>query len=143
MKYIYIFTVIAVVTASGCNNPRTAEINKLKDECIKVHDEVMPRLDELSGYRASLREWKKDLDTITTDTLAALRQSVLSQVLQLDSADDAMMDWMAGYEPKYESTHSIDSAVVYYTKQKEEINEVKNLMEESISNAKELLAQRH
>lgn len=128
-----------LVMAGGCHDPGSEEIGKLKKECIGVHDEVMPRMGELADLRHSLREWKKQLDMLPADSLATLNGTVFSHIRMLDSADEAMMDWMANYNPEYEGAHAADSAVAYYTDQKKQIIEVKTLMERSINDANKLL----
>lgn len=127
----------------ACNGPQTKEINALKETCIHIHDEVMPRMGEISELRTSLREWKRTVDGDTTDSLYTLGETIWTHVILLDSADESMMEWMANYEPSYEEAHPADSAIVYYTAQKAEIERVKTLMEKSINDAKNLLDYHH
>jgi len=131
--------VLSLFAIASCTDPKMETIEKLKSECIASHDEVMPRMNELTTLSSALKEWHDQIALDSSSEVTALRLEVSENIAMLDSADDVMMNWMAHYDPDYAAVNHIDSAVSYYTRQREEIIVVKSIMEESINDAKALL----
>lgn len=137
MKYI-VFSLITSAILVSCSDPNQEIIDALKAEAIAVHDEVMPRMGEIADLRSAL---KKDWKLAKADTGAAsdtIAQIIASHITMLDSADEAMMSWMADYNPTYAKDHSSDSAISYYARQGDEIKDVQVLMEKAIEDAEKM-----
>jgi hypothetical protein len=137
MKTILIL--LMALTLFSCSNPQQEEIKRLKGKTIELHDVVMPRMGEVAELSSQLKELREQMINDTTDSVSAVRASISKQVESLDMAYEGMMDWMANYEPGYENENPIDSAIVYYTGQEKEIEEVKTNIEVSIDDAGKLL----
>lgn len=112
----------------------TTVVQELGKACIEVHDEVMPRLGEIHQLKKRLSEHRVQLND-GSDSIDLYRQTIHL----LDSADEAMMDWMAQYDVEYLSTHKPEEAVTYYEDQKEKVEYVKDLMLKSIEDGNQLL----
>ncbi|MBT3962622.1 MAG: hypothetical protein HN728_10500 [Flavobacteriales bacterium] len=133
-----LFAVVATFFVTSCTDPNQEKIDALKAEAIAVHDEVMPRMGAIADLRSTLKKQWKDVSADTSSTGDTIAQFIAGRISMLDSADEAMMSWMADYDPTYENEHQSDSAVIYYSGQGEEIKEVKLLMEKAIEDAEEL-----
>ncbi|HEY3401911.1 MAG TPA: hypothetical protein VGK59_00910, partial [Ohtaekwangia sp.] len=62
----------------------------LYDEVMKVHDEVMPKMNDIYKLKQDL---KKKLDE-SKDLADDKRKEIEATIAQLDSASDGMMVWM-------------------------------------------------
>ena len=67
----------------------------LYDEVMKVHDDVMPKLNDI--YK--LKEQLKDKIANTPDMVAEKKQEIERTILRLDSASEGMMAWMRNFNP--------------------------------------------
>ncbi len=130
MKKVLSIVAIALFLFS-CGN-KAAEIKKLSDEVLKIHDEVMPKMQDLANL-------KKDFLAISDSTLDSLsRISVAEEVAKLEKADEKMMQWMREYNgPAAEASDA--EKVSYYQTELDKINAVKTETEAAIDNAKKEL----
>lgn len=78
--------------APGANDPNKA----LTDSIIAVHDEVMPRLDDIYKLTESL----KDKVASTPNMPAAQKVVIEAAVDSLNKASDGMMVWMRQFKPE-------------------------------------------
>jgi hypothetical protein len=139
MNKVMITALICALFTVGCSDPNQEKIDELKKECISIHDEVMPRLDEIVSLNSEIKAWRNTLEKDTTDSASMAKRMLVMQINMLDSAYESMMLWMGEYDPTYEVTNSSDSALVYYDREKESIKKVKDLMKKSIDDGKKVL----
>ena len=133
--YYTLFISILIYACSGSNQeitqeentpadeiPAEAKIEKaLYDEVMVVHDEMMPRMDDmmrlkgmLIGRSDSLREAGIEEPTV----------ALLKATESIDKANEAMMSWMRAFDREMTSlTH--EERVVYLTEQKQKMDSVK------------------
>jgi hypothetical protein len=138
-----ILTTLIAVFIFGCGNPEAEKVAALKKECIEIHDEVMPQWQDIASMSGELKKWSTALaEADSIDSIAQLKTQVNKSATLLDSAYDAMGDWMSNYEPDLDQSQSIDSALSYYKSEKERITAVNSLMKLSIENGKQILANR-
>lgn len=132
MKKILLLSAFTIVV-SACNNQSEShnQERKLIEDVMAVHDEVMPKGDELMSLKSSLDSVAK----VSPDSLAALEI-----VSALDSADNQMSDWMAAYNPDLVKGKSHEEVIKYFEGEKAKITEVKNLTNASIEKAKKFLS---
>ena len=114
---------------SGKNPPPEEQTGAgLWEAVMAVHDEVMPKMGELSSL-------KKDLKNLPQDSL------VQAGITELTLAEDAMWDWMHELRPHDEIEQMAqEEAEAYLTQEKEKISAVKDKMLHSMETAKSLLA---
>ena len=91
----------------------------LYDEVMKVHDEVMPKLDDI--YK--LKEQLKDKIANTPDMVADKKQEIEGIISRLDSASEGMMVWMRNFNPLPDSTGE-EEAREYLESEMEKIKKV-------------------
>ncbi len=116
---------------TSCQGPlQNSEAQKLFEETMFIHDEVMPEMGTMHKLRKKLR---KKLDSTELDSTN--RKNILNSIQALEKADDEMMEWMAEFK-KPEDT---PEAVNYLKNEKIKISAVKESMLKSIENAKHIL----
>lgn len=87
---IRICAVSVLLCLYSCENPNKA----LYNEVMRIHDEVMPRMNDLYKIKLSLQQ---KLDTAELDTLQ--KEEVITKIAQIDAASDQMMIWMREFDP--------------------------------------------
>ncbi|MFD2572757.1 viral A-type inclusion protein [Spirosoma soli] len=123
--------------------------NKIKDaenEVFAIHDEVMPKIDDVMKLRKQLRQRITSFDSLKVagSAAATLRtdedkeQAVrINQDLAL--ADSLMMDWMSRYNGDTLAKLPSEEALRYLTDQKDKITDVKTKVNTSIQQARQFL----
>lgn len=129
---LLLFSILSIGMITGCGKKEEptetpkqvdAAVQKLHNEVIAVHDEVMPRMGELMSLKTAL--------TQAADTLPSLGDSLTNVVGRLEEADDAMMSWMRQFKPMLD-TSNVEVAKKYYTGQLEKVNEVHSQMTKAL-----------
>jgi len=114
---------------SPINNPNQA----LYDQVMDIHNEVMPKSDEIYQLKKELKE-KAGVPSIAADKKRQLDQIIA----ELDSADHSMMDWMHKFKPLPDSVDQ-ELAREYLENEMERIKTVRELINGSLQKAKEEL----
>jgi hypothetical protein len=118
---------------SPINNPNQA----LYDQVMDIHDDVMPKSDEIYELKKEIK------DKITSaNNLAPDKKKQLEQIIsELDSADHSMMDWMHKFKPLPDSANQ-EKAREYLENEMERIKNVRELINGSLQKAKEALGKK-
>ena len=116
----------------GCGQ-KTHDNQALYDEVMKVHDEVMPKMDDIYKLKQELKKQIADSSTLAVEK----RKTIEGTILRLDSASENMMVWMRNFNPIPDSLGE-EKARAYLEDQKEKIKKVKEEMLEAIDEAKAL-----
>lgn len=104
----------------------------LYDQVMDVHNEVMPKMDEIMKLKRTLQD-----QIANSPDLVLERKEQLERVIaNLDSANNAMMTWMHEFNPPPDSVDQ-EKAREYLESEMERIRKVKTFMLESIQKAKE------
>jgi hypothetical protein len=128
-----LFSLFITGMISGCGKteettetPKQVDpaVQKLHDEVIAVHDEVMPHMGELVALQTTLSQAAGTLPSPLSDSLSHVVQ-------RLEKADDAMMSWMRQFQPMLD-TSNIEVAKEYYGKQLEQVTEMRTLMTQAL-----------
>ncbi len=102
----------------------------LYNQAMEVHDEVMPKMEDIYQLKRNLQE-----QIANTPDMVVERKNQLEQIISnLDSANNAMMDWMHKFNPLPDSTDQ-EQAREYLESEIERVKKVKELMVESIEKA--------
>lgn len=109
-------------------NPNQA----LYDQVMDVHDEVMPKMDEIMKLKRMLQQQITD----SPDLVAERKEQLERVISNLDSASNAMMDWMHHFNPLPDSVDQ-EKAREYLESEMEQIKKVKTQMLEAIEKGKE------
>jgi HSP90 family molecular chaperone len=115
------------------NNPNQA----LYDQVMDIHDEVMPKSDEIYELRKEIQDKIQSSPNLEAD-----KKKQLGQLLsELDSADHSMMDWMHKFKPLPDSANQ-ELAREYLENEIERIKNVRELINASLQKAKEELGKK-
>jgi outer membrane murein-binding lipoprotein Lpp len=114
-------TVLVLTVLTGCIDDKKKEIDLLGEEVIKLHDEVMPMMDDLYQMRMQLQ---KKLTTLTTEEDST---KVLETIVVLQNAEEHMMNWMRNFNPGYEGANT-EETIQYLLDQKNAIQVVSKQM---------------
>ncbi|ADR23350.1 hypothetical protein MATR_28010 [Marivirga tractuosa] len=125
------FFLVAILLVSCTSKEK--DIEKLKSETIAIHDEVMPKMDDIMKLKKALKAKKDTSEDVKPNQVQDL-------ILALEEADEAMMNWMRNYDPRMEAM-SDEEKIAYLKRQKKSIEEVSEKMKFSISEAEAFLNQ--
>lgn len=114
--------------SSTDDNPNQA----LYDQVMEVHDEVMPKMDDIMKLKRELQ----DKIANSPDMVVERKEQLEKVIANLDSASNAMMSWMHEFNPLPDSVDQ-EKAREYLESEMERIRKVKTLTLESIEKAKE------
>ena len=110
----------------------TTDPELLKDEVMAVHDEVMPKMQDIMRLKERARTM---IDSLATDSMTNASQiEELEQLItSLDEADEAMMGWMRNYRRDFDG--SDEEYISYLQDEKAKIDAVKEEMMSAIEEA--------
>lgn len=119
-----------------------AEVDSLKNQVMAVHDEVMPKMEEIMALELEAQQQIKQLDSLAKinpkQANATQKQQLDSLVVQLNKADDAMTHWMQEFDGQMKSKTD-EEKITYLKSEKDKIDAVRDQMLGSINKGKELL----
>lgn len=130
-----------VIGFGACNKPTEHAHNHdtptevgpnqvLYDQVMDIHDEVMPKMDEIMKLKRQLQD-----QIASSPDMVAERKAELEKVISnLDSASEAMMNWMHEFNPLPDTVDQ-EKAREYLESEMERIRKVKSLMLETIEQA--------
>lgn len=133
------FALILLIGVVSCikskeNNSQdtpTDDPNKvLYNQVMDIHDEVMPRMDDIMKLKRELKQTIENSASLVPEK----RKEIEQKILQLDSAGKAMMDWMNDFRPE---DYTGEDLREYLESEMERIKKVKETMLEAIEKAKQ------
>ncbi|WP_188462491.1 hypothetical protein [Marivirga lumbricoides] len=144
MKTIYILSLICLVMVSCTSSSENiSAAEKTFEEAIKIHDEVMPKMDKIESLKLKLKEFEKSHPEDSTQ--------IDSQIKKLDNVSEAMMMWMhelkiypqqsdeASHDGHHMHNSQADTTYQVHIQQKAEIIIVQQLIYGAIQEAEEFM----
>jgi hypothetical protein len=152
----FAYALLFIIASCTSNDKSKEEALSLYNESMKLHDEIMPRMDDMFKLETSLKSWN---DSLAIDTVANANRlvEVKAGLSALQKAGNDMMDWMhniqdvPGAEENKHSHHNrttntetlTDEQVLKNQQdQKASIEQIKTAMEASIEQGKALLTKK-
>ena len=146
MKKTMFIAAASILLLSACNSGGNdaGEIDRLREEAIAVHDEIMPqisafdrntvKIDSLLSNLPQLKAANPDIDTAQT------RADLTGLKDRLEEATNTMMEWMTEFDvdPQEKSAAEIKT---YYEREVEKVNEMKQLFDDVAKESADKLAQ--
>ena len=140
-KYLLVATLALLWSCGQKSNPEGHDHNgghdageggnqALYDEVMKVHDEVMPKMNDI--YK--LKERLKDKIANTPDMVAEKKQQIENAISRLDSASEGMMVWMRNFNPLADSVGE-QEARDYLESEMEKIKKVSEDVRKALEDA--------
>lgn len=97
-----------------------SETQALYDEVMQIHDEVMPKMDDLYKAKIAL----KTRLTNTPNMPGSKKKEINNKIAELDSAGESMMVWMRQFDPLPDSLGE-EKARAYLESEKKKVTKVK------------------
>jgi hypothetical protein len=141
----YLLTVTALFFIYGCDsNAEKDKITGLESEVLTIHDEVMPKMDEIMTLKSQLSKKIQAMDSLQNEgissiTFAEERIKAVDLNQKLNESDKLMMKWMHEYRGDSAKKLKSDQALAYFEKEKEKILNVKQTTIKSIQEAQTFL----
>ncbi len=147
MQHLFSTALVALILSlGGCSassssegDERRAQAKEIYDEAIVIHDEVMPRMDEMMQLRQQLQTRADSLYQADSIDYGYIVDDMRAAADRLQKADEGMMQWMRSLEKVPEAIADTTELVAVQRRQKDEIEKVKQQMETGIEEANELL----
>lgn len=124
---------------SGCQSgPSTTEQREqLEAEVLELHDNAMAEMGKIYRLRRNMTRLQDTLHTQQPDTTQL--QHLSQHITSLNTADEAMMQWMRQYKaPTEDQPHP--EAMAYLQQELEKMTRVKQLMDSTITAAQQTYA---
>lgn len=144
MKKVFLLLLIisANITLFSCNEQpkEEKEFDAIMTKIIGVHDELMPKMGEMSSLIKNLE--------VKIDTTSTGKNYVAAQK-DLKEAYDFMMEWMEDFSKKFPHNEQVtadnkdvfDSKMKLLKEEEIEVNQLKDKINTSIKNGKKLLGE--
>lgn len=142
---IYSFLVLTALVITSCSPGEKKDYEVLDGEILDIHDEVMPKLEDLNHYAEEIRSRIVQLDSlqqegVSSNTLAEQRLKANDLLVKLHLADSLMWDWMRAYEAdSAKALPNPEETLKYFRNEKSKILEVQEKTESSIREAQNFL----
>lgn len=119
------------------------DVDKLKDEVMAIHDEVMPEIGALRALTEKLEAKQTTLENDNKKRQVVELEELKQQIADLKKADKAMFDWMKDYGKNVKPNLEGDKAKAIELLEAEmpKIEKVKAMMESSMAAAKKTLGE--
>jgi len=104
----------------------------LYDEVMKIHDEVMPKMDDIYKLKEELKG-----KTLTTPVDEEKKKQIEASIATLDSASESMMVWMREFNPIPDSV-GVERAREYLETEMEKIKNVRTEVQEALDKGEAL-----
>jgi hypothetical protein len=120
------------------NNPEAADVvdvsenQLLYNEVMKVHDQVMPKMDDLHRKKQELKKKITDTPGLTAEQ----KQGIEMRIAKIDSASEGMMVWMRKFNPLSDSDGE-EKAREYLENEMEKVKKVREDILEALREAEE------
>jgi hypothetical protein len=133
--------VVSILVLTGCDrktgydHSSTDEMEgspnqKLYDSVMAIHNEVMPKLDDLYKAKVKLSARLKESTGITDKE----QQQIAGKIARIDSASESMMVWMRQFNPIPDSLGE-KKARAYLVSELAKIQKVKEGVRQALENA--------
>ncbi|MCH7409108.1 hypothetical protein MM239_06865 [Belliella sp. DSM 111904] len=137
--YLRNFYILILISLSySCTEDKAQENQKLRDEVIQIHDEVMPYMGELKSLRKDVIAKSHEIERNQGEEGAKEVESLKLLAKQLDDAFDGMFVWMRQFNQK-EDEMSDEELESYLLNQKEMVKVVNEDIKTAIADAKAVL----
>lgn len=118
--------ILLAATSFSCENAQEKVFDKLNEEVMSLHDQIMPKTEDLVTLKSQLDSLSKGPDSTHVKQL----QSALSK------ADNSMMDWMHHYSLDSLEKMSLKDKIDYLTLQINQLHAIDKLTDSTLTAAK-------
>jgi len=135
-KFSLLLLILTIGLTSCKNGEKKAEGPTQMQEVMAVHDELMPKMSKISSLMS-------ELETKVDSTEASAKYQ--NAIKDLKASHKAMMDWMQDFGAKFDVDEILKGKPLneekkkLLTQEEQEVKELQNQIESSITNAEKLL----
>lgn len=133
-SFLFLSIVLFFIAACQNDSKSAAEITKLEDEVLALHDAVMVHDAEANRLGRALKSYK---DTLSQKEEDELLPQVIESIIRLREAQDTMRSWMDNFK-KPEGV-SADSMKSFYANQKSIMAGIGDMYLKSMAEAEAIL----
>ncbi len=134
LPYILLSCLTCLIFIVSCSDQNKEDEEKLKEDVMAVHNDIMPKMSDLNDLKRNLKVYKDQIP----DENFAKKDSIINSILILSKANDNMMNWMAQWKyPDPDLSH--EQEMKYLTAQKDSVKSVSDDVYMSIAVAGALL----
>lgn len=143
LKFIAVIAVLHLFSA--CSGGEKTDFSAIDAEILEIHDEVMPKLEDLNHYSEEIRKKISQLDSlqqegVTSNTFAEQRLRATDILSKLQVSDSLMWEWMRGYEAdSAKALADADETMKYFESEKLKILDIKEKTDSGIREAQSFL----
>lgn len=113
------------IILSSCENAQEKAFETLNEEVMSLHDNIMPKTEDLVTLKSKLDSLSKGPDSIHVKRIQ----------IALAKADESMMDWMHQYSLDSLEKMSIEDKISYLRNQIGQLQSIEKLTDSTISAA--------
>lgn len=138
MKHLFYFFTLSIIVISASCGSKTEHTHQegsttgstndaLYDEVMKIHDEVMPKMNDLYKMKEALKKQLSETPDVADDK----RKELEAEIAKLEEASKSMMVWMREFNPPADS---LGEEVVrqYLEGQLEAVKKVKESIQQAL-----------
>ncbi len=132
----FLFILFLTFISACKDSPQKSDTPSQMKEVMAIHDEVMPKMGDISKLVATL---KSKVDTTESG------KEYEKAMIDLQNAHKEMMDWMRGFGDRFNSDEILNDAALspeklkWLEEEEQKIKKVKEDINSSIENAEKLL----
>lgn len=121
----------------ACDNS-AHQVAELEEEVMAIHDSSMVKMDAIYSRISQLKKATAAIQADSTQPDDGRNNNIIEAMVDLRSADDAMMDWMAAYKAPAKDAPAEES-ISYLEAEKISITKVNQQIDTSIDQADKVL----
>lgn len=123
MKSFNIFSTFLIsIALVSCSQSEDAAVKELNDSVMTLHDELMPKTEQIIQLKTSLDSLSKGPDSVHVKKL----------IQSLDKADSEMMNWMHQFSIDSLSSLDFKAKLLYLNEQLNKLRTVENLTDSTL-----------
>ncbi len=143
MNTKFFITFLFFISLAACNQDAD-QVEELENEVMEIHDQVMPKMQDIMNVKKQLSAKLTELDSlqqegVSSTTLAEQKMKALEISQELTTADSLMMEWMYQYRGDSAKALPAGDALVYFRLEKDKISDVQKRTNQSLDAAREFL----
>jgi len=131
MLYKFLICRLLITGLWSCSQAEEKLSEELQTKVLELHDNLMPKTEELISMQSQLDSLSKGKDTVHVNKLKRA----------LAKSDQAMMDWMHQFSVDSLSNMDVKSKIEYLGKQYKDLQDLQKLTDSSLHAAKAYLPQ--
>lgn len=138
MKAILPVFLISMIMFAACGEKKKSAKDQLYDKVMAVHDEVMPKMGDMSKYKKQLKAKIEELTEAGADVNAEKIDELNKAVEGLENSHEEMMNWMREFDGDFEGM--VEKEIMdYLNDQIRKIESVAKTTNTALKSAEQLL----